>query len=102
MPPEVHGRSDWYTERAEPERTWRGVLRRREPPVGPDARTALTYTFISTDGEIDVYAAHVEEILAPLVGLLVMARGKLIDLSDEGYGAELWVGSIEPVDAGEE
>jgi len=102
MPPEVYGRSDWYSQRAEPERTWTGVLQRREPPVGPDVRTALTYTFVTTESEIDVYAAHADEILAPLVGLRVVARGKLVDLSNEGYGAELWVASIDSVDVGEE
>ncbi len=93
--PRVYADNDWYEERPEEELEWKGVLRRRELVVGPDNRTALTYALVTSDGELDVYAAGAEAILAPLEHLRVVARGKLVDLSGEGHGSELWLASVE-------
>jgi hypothetical protein len=42
-----------------------------------------------------VYAAQADATLAPLEGLWVVAMGKLVDLSGEGFGEELWLASID-------
>jgi hypothetical protein len=81
-------------ERPEPERSWQGVLRRREPPGGPAGRAALAYSLELEDETLDVYAANVEHVLAGFVDLPVEASGKLVDLSGDGFGKELWLASI--------
>ena len=98
MTPEAYAHTDWYAERAEPEQVWRGVLRRREPPGGPAARAALTYCLVTDDRRLNIYAAHLDELLKPLEGLRVEAKGKLVDLAAEGHGEELWLASIERED----
>jgi hypothetical protein len=91
---EVYARTDWYSARLETEREWRGILRKRDAPIGPAARTALTYELATDDSTYSVYAANVEEVLAPFVDEPVLIRGKLVDLSAEGFGSELWIGFI--------
>ena len=85
----------WYRGRSEPERTWNGTLRRREVISGPNARTALRYSLITGSAAMAVYAPT--EHLEPFVGATVLIRGKLVDLSAEGFGPELWPGSIARV-----
>lgn len=92
---EVYADKDWYAARPDPEKTWRGVLWRREVPAGPSARTALTFALATGDRHLPVYAANAEHLLAEFVGRRVVAVGKLVDLSPEGYGEELWLGSLE-------
>jgi hypothetical protein len=70
------------------------VLTCREPPVGPASRPALTYVLTTTTGAFDVYAAGVEATLSTFEGSEVVVRGKLVDLSLEGHGEEIWIGSI--------
>jgi hypothetical protein len=36
--------------------------------------------------------------LAPLSGLTIEALGKLVDLRSEGFGQEVWIGSVRLVD----
>lgn len=91
---EIYGRADWYAARPEHEERWEGVLERREAPGGPAARSALTFALVVEGRPLDVYAANVEETLAGFVGRPVVASGKLVDLSGEGYGEELWLASI--------
>jgi hypothetical protein len=43
---------------------------------------------------IEVYA-NAERLLDPFVGRPVSVEGKLVDLSDEGYGIELWIAAID-------
>lgn len=93
---EIYARKGWYLERPEPEESWRGDLRRREAPVGPAARTALSFALVTRDRELPIYAASVEADLTPFVDRPVVAEGKLVDLTTEGYGPELWLASIEP------
>lgn len=94
---EVYAGAHWYQARPEPEKEWRGVLRERDAVVGPGARSALRYTLITGDRQLPVYAANVERVLAPFVGRQVIAYGKQVDLSEEGFGEELWIGSIGAV-----
>jgi hypothetical protein len=43
---------------------------------------------------IDVYAANVGAVLSRFVGRPAVATGKLVDLTGEGLGEELWLASI--------
>jgi hypothetical protein len=70
------------------------VLRRREPPAGPAGRAALAFALEVEGASIDVYAAKAEAILHGFLGSAIIARGKLVDLSGEGLGQELWPASI--------
>ena len=86
---------DWYQERPEPEREWRGVMRERHVSTGPAGRPALAFELITSDeGTLPTYAAGVVPKLAPFVGRQVLVRGKRVDLTGEGYGPELWIGSL--------
>ena len=97
---EIFGATEWYRARPEPEREWRGVLRDRDVPIGPDSRTALSYALITDDQtHHPIYAANVGKQLAPYVGRAVILRAKMVDLRGEGYGQELWIASIRSVDA---
>ena len=91
---QIYGEADWYRARPEPEQQWRGELRERDVIAGPTTRTALIYRLVTTDKEIPVYAANVEQKLALFVGRQVLIYGKLVDLSREGFGQELWIASI--------
>ena len=95
----VYAGADWYEARPEPERMWRGTLRTREAPAGPAARTALLYTLVVDGRQLSIYAANVAQRLAPLAGHKVLVQGKLVDLRDEGFGQELWIGSIAIIEA---
>jgi len=71
------------------------VLQERVVPRGPATRPALSYQLNIEGGTpIPVYAANVEHLLAPFSEQEVLIRGKLIDLSDEGFGPELWIATI--------
>lgn len=85
----------WYRSRSELERAWTGTLRRRDVIAGPHARTALRYSVITDRDAIGVYAPT--DRLESFVDGIVIIRGKLIDLSSEGFGTELWPGSIARV-----
>ncbi|MHC4108832.1 MAG: hypothetical protein ACYSTY_12170 [Planctomycetota bacterium] len=94
----VHAKAEWYIARQEPEQDLRGTLHKRDAPAGPGARLALSYELATEDETIPVYAAGVDEILSMFEGRRVLVRGKLVDLSAEGFGRELWIGSISSVD----
>jgi hypothetical protein len=92
---EIYAGADWYVSRPEQEELWQGVLRERNVPLGPATRAALGYVLVTQDRELGVYAANVERQLASFVGQRVLVHGKLVDLSDEGFGQELWIASIQ-------
>ena len=87
----VFAQEPWYRERTEAERDWDGTLRRRAVIAGPNARTALRYSLIFDGRTLAVYAPT--DRLEPFVDARVRIRGKLADLSPEGFGPELWHGS---------
>jgi hypothetical protein len=89
----VYADTDWYVARPEREEVWRGVLREHTAPLGPGTRGGLTYVLVTREGELQVYAPHAER-LTRFLGHRVSARGKLVDLRAEGFGRELWIGSI--------
>ncbi len=70
------------------------MLRPGDPPRGPAGRAALAYVLEVEGRPIDVYAANVEAVLGRFVDQPVVATGKLVDLSGEGLGEELWLASI--------
>jgi hypothetical protein len=90
----IHGDADWYQSRSEQEREWRGEFRERAVTAGPATRTALKYQLVTTDEQLPVYAANVEEKLAPFVGKQVLVHGKLVGPDADGSGKELWIASI--------
>lgn len=95
----IYANEDWYRDRAEPERQWTGVLEKRDPDPGPSGRPALRFMLKSDERSLPVYAAGVVEKLAPftgkgVTGKGVLARAKLVDLRSEGYGLELWIGTL--------
>jgi hypothetical protein len=94
---EIYAGADWYRERPEPEREWRGTLYERNAPLGPAGRPALAYELVTRHGKLPVYAAGVKPKLAPFAGAKVVARGKRVDLTSEGYGPELWIGALRRV-----
>src|SRR5262245_37556120 len=94
-PPEasvIFAGEEWYRSRTEPERAWNGTLRRREVIAGPNARTALRYSLVADGAAIAVYAPT--DRLEPFIDGAVRIHGKLVDLSREGFGWELWPGSV--------
>lgn len=95
---EIFAKADWYLERPEPEMEWRGLLQERDVPVSPTSRAGVRYLLITKDKQFPVYAANVEQQFATFVGHSVIVRGKLVDLSNEGYGQELWIASIRQVE----
>jgi hypothetical protein len=96
---QIYAGIDWYRARPELEKQWQGVLRKRDAPVGPATRAALMYVLVTKDSQIRVYAANVEKQLAPFVGRQVLVYGKLVDLTDEGFGQELWIGSMRATES---
>ncbi|HEX6113291.1 MAG TPA: hypothetical protein VFZ10_13370 [Geminicoccaceae bacterium] len=94
---EVYAQEPWYRARPETERRWRGELQERLVTLGPAGRTSLSFTLVTDEGDLAVYAAGVAQLLAPLAGRPVEARGKLVDLRGEELGQELWIGSIRPL-----
>jgi hypothetical protein len=95
---QVYTEAGWYRSRPELEKQWRGVLRKHDAPVGPATRGALKYVLITEDSQLPVYAANVDQQLAPFVGRQVLVNGKLVDLANEGFGQELWIGSIKAIE----
>jgi hypothetical protein len=91
---QIYAGADWYRARPEPEEARRGLLLERETPTGPATRTGLRYTLVAGEERVPVYAAQAMDQLAAFVGHKVVVDGKLVDLSAEGFGKELWIGSI--------
>jgi hypothetical protein len=77
---------------------WRGVLQERRASTRPATQTGLAYVLVTEDEQLPVYIAHSAPKFAPYAGRHVVARGKGVDLSGEGYGKELWVASIQLVE----
>lgn len=92
---DIFALEDWYRARPELEQEWRGILRKRDAPISPAGRTALRYTFITGEQQLPVYVANSERQFASYADVPIRVRGKLIDLGSEGFGQELWVGSID-------
>jgi hypothetical protein len=94
----INADADWYRGRREREQIWRGVLRKQDAPLGPATRSAQSYVLITSKTHLPIYAPNIDEQLKPFVGGRVEIRGKLIDLGAEGFGKELWIGSIHKIE----
>ena len=91
----IHEEASWYASRDEPMRAWFGTLKARESLSGPFGRAALDFALVTKeDAELPIYSAGVHQELQRFMDQSVVVCGKLIDLSDEGFGQELWIGSI--------
>lgn len=92
----------WYSERPEPEVTLNGTLRHRVSGTGPGNRLGLDYELALADGRLlPVYGPAADDDLRPLIGHPTELTGKLVDLSAEGFGVELWIGDAGSItDAG--
>lgn len=91
----VFADSDWYVERSEAEEERRGILRERTVTLGPASRVSASLELIVEGRKpMPVYAGNIKPQLAKYVGRRVTLRGKLVDLTREGYDEELWIGWI--------
>jgi hypothetical protein len=90
----IFGEEAWYLERPEPEQDLQGVLENRPPARGPNDRGGLAFTLVMDRERLPVYAANAEEKLQPYVGRPITVRAKVVDLSSEGFGREVWVGWV--------
>ena len=92
---DIHGSTAWYQERPEPEEQLEGVLIEVVPATGPEDRGTIGFVLATLGGRYPVYAASREEKLTRLAGWRLRVRGKRVDLSTEGFGEELWIGTVE-------
>lgn len=93
----VFAQRSWYRERPEAERRWTGRLEERPREGGPAARLGLGFEIDTVDGPLPVYAAGAEHLLRPLAGRRVLLVGKRVDLTNEGFGVEIWPASVREV-----
>ena len=84
----------WYVEAIETEQVLSGRLQRHTPPGGPAGRASLAYALASGNRVIPVYAPERQHVFESLLGRQVEIEGKLVDLTDEGFGIELWPARI--------
>lgn len=91
----VNASAPWYLERTEKEQVLEGVLHKREGALGPGARGGLNFALESKGVILPVYSSGADEKLTLFVGHNVRARGKVVDLTKEGFGKELWIGTIQ-------
>jgi CRISPR/Cas system Type II protein with McrA/HNH and RuvC-like nuclease domain len=89
---------DWYSNRLEEEKIMKGFIKERQVVYGPNTRSALRYTLVTQDIQLPIYAANVEEKLSQFIDHKVLVFGKVVDLSNEDIGQELWIGSISTID----
>ncbi|MDQ3871977.1 MAG: hypothetical protein M3301_10245 [Chloroflexota bacterium] len=86
----------WYAERKEPEETFVGILRGRETAASPMGRTRLPFELALPDAEsLPIYGPDAEAALSRLVGRRLRITGRVVDLSSEGFGRELWLPNAE-------
>ncbi len=54
----------------------------------------MRYELVTDVESFPVYAPDHNRELEPFVGRQVVVPAKVVDLSNEGFGTELWIGSI--------
>jgi hypothetical protein len=92
---DIYGSTSWYRERPEPEELFEGLLIEAPPATGPGERRALGFVLATFGGRYPVYSAGREEKLTRLAGWRLGVRAKRVDLLEEGFGEELWIGTVE-------
>jgi hypothetical protein len=86
----------WYRERPEPEEVIVGVVRAHETGASPMGRTRLLFELDQDEGApLPIYGPHAEATLAEVVGRRVSVRGRVVDMTGEGSGPELWVAMVD-------
>ena len=90
----LYEQESWYREATAPERVWCGILQRHEPPGGPAGRPSVRFALSTKGVDLPIYAPGAAPLLDSLVGARVAIVGKRVDLTDEGFGVELWPGRI--------
>ena len=91
---DIYKEEEWYKLRDEKEKIFKGSLRRLPRVITPNQRD-LNYFLNVNDSLLPVYVPLSENLLDEFVNCRVKIYGKLIDLSSNGFGEELWIGSIE-------
>jgi hypothetical protein len=100
--PEVFASRPWYRERPEPEEELEGLLLAAPPAaLGPASRGTVGFILQTPGADHPVYSAGMDDVLRSLGGRRVRVRAKLVDLSSEGFGVELWVARVEEPRASE-
>ncbi|MCD6072100.1 MAG: hypothetical protein K0S42_2616, partial [Microvirga sp.] len=90
----IFGDEAFYRGRPEPEEPRVGRLRARAEVGGPASRS-LPFELAGEDFALPVYAGgDAAERLRRHVAQPVVVCSKLIDLRPEGFGVELWIGSL--------
>ncbi len=93
---QLYAQEAFYRQAEPPEQIFIGRLQRHGVTLGPGNRPH-PYQLLWEGGRLEIYATpSAEKMLAPYVGRQVRIQGKAIDLSGEGYGRELWIGTIAP------
>lgn len=92
---DIYASTSWYRERPEPEEQLEGLLIEALPATGPGERRALSFVLVTYRGRYPVYAAGREEKLTRLAGWRLRVRAKRVDLREEGFGEELWIGTVD-------
>jgi hypothetical protein len=88
----------WYRERPEPEEELIGIVRARATGASPMGRTRLLFELGRDSGmPLPIYAPEGEAGLAGLVGRRVRLTGRLVDMTHEDSGLELWVASVHAI-----
>jgi hypothetical protein len=88
----------WYRERPEPEEELVGILRARAAGASPMGRTRLLFELERDSGmPLPIYPPEVEAGLAVLVGRRVHLTGRLVDMTHDDSGLELWVASVNAI-----
>lgn len=91
---QIFANEKWYRDQPMKEQTWEGVVTRRVIGLGPADRMALTLALKTVEEEIPIYTAGAEETLQSFLNKRVRLIGKLVDLTNEGFGPEIWIGAI--------
>ena len=94
----LHEEASWYQERSEPEEEWEGVLEVLDTVQGPGGRTHRYALARENAARLPIYTGNLGDVLDDLEHRRVRVTGKLVDLTDEGFGEEIWPSRVECVD----
>jgi hypothetical protein len=92
---DIYASTSWYRERPEPEELLEGLLIEAPPATGSGEQRALGFVLVTFGAKYPVYAAGREEKLTRLAGWRLRVRAKRVDLREEGFGEELWIGTVD-------
>ena len=91
----IFAAKQFYLERPEPEQSWTGLIEEVAVQQGPNTR-ALPFQLRTGSTAYPLYTSGPEEnLLRPWIGQQVVIHGKLIDQSTEGFGMEIWPGTLQ-------